>query len=88
MLRDTHPDLLTESPRPSPSAFRPGVHVCPWGAPGGFASVTLVSRERVLLAVVYCEPDEDTVESVKAHLTDLWATLEPAAVTPQLRLIG
>lgn len=88
MLRDSRPDLLVESPRPSPSAFRPGVHVCPWGAPGGLASVTLVSRERVLLAVVYCAPDEETVEGVKAQLMDLWRFLEPAAVTPQLRLIG
>ena len=88
MLLDARPDLLVDCSRPSPSAFRPGVHVCPWGAPGGGAAVTLVSRERALLATVYCAPDEDAVDAVKAQLLKLWEILEPAPAEPELRLIG
>lgn len=85
MLRDTRPDLLLDR---SPSAFRPGVHVCPWGAPGGGAAVTLVSRGRVLLATVYCSPDDETVDAVKAELATLWNIIDPAPAKPELRLIG
>ena len=87
MLRDARPDLLVESCGPSPSAFPPGVHVCPWGAPDGRAVVMLIDRQRNELAKVYCPHDEEKVERVKAELQRVWDILDPPA-RPELQLIG
>lgn len=85
MLRDSRPDLLVESPLPSPAASKPGIRVCPWGPRDGRLEVVLVTRERECVARVFC--DVDKLDEVKAELQRLWEILEPVSV-PVLKLLA
>lgn len=85
MLRDSRPDLLVEAPS-TPSGFRPGIRVCPWGAGDGRIEVVLVTRSRQRVAQVFCDPER--LDAVKAELQRLWEILEPEAAKPHLHLMA
>ena len=78
---------LEPHPAPPLAAMRPGVHVCPWYAPGGTTQVevVLVGQTRSRIGGIVCPNDERLIEAVRDKLEEVARILEPR---PQLKVLA
>ena len=83
MLRQSD---LEPYPAPILAAMPPGIHVCPWYAPGGVerVEVVLVDRNRSRVCSIPCPNDADRIAQIRAKLREIDEILDPR---PHLELM-